>query len=73
MTLNALNSLVHAAEGIAGLIVVKFGDAADGLPTGGGMAILARNVKWSVGVARHRQFRRTRRALREGLERQYQQ
>jgi hypothetical protein len=34
---------MHAAERVARLVVLKFRDAADGLPTEGGMAVFARN------------------------------
>jgi len=33
MALGALHIFVHAAERVAGLVVIKFRDAADGLPT----------------------------------------
>jgi len=68
MTLNTLDFLVQPAEGIAGLIVVKFGDGADGLPTGGSVTIFARKVERAVRILRNWKLRRTSRALRQGLE-----
>ena len=44
MTLRARDALVHAAERVAGLIVVEFRNAADGLPCSECVAVLARNV-----------------------------
>jgi hypothetical protein len=44
MALNALDFLVHPAQWVAGLLMVKFGDASDRLPTGGRVAIFARDV-----------------------------
>jgi len=73
MALNTLNFLVHPAQRIAGLVVVKFRDGTDGLPTGGGVAILARNVDWPVGVPQVLLlFHRPRRTLTKGLESQDQ-
>lgn len=43
MALNAIDLRVHAPQGIAGRIVVEFGDGADRLPTRLGVAILAGN------------------------------
>jgi len=78
MALNTLDFLVHTAQGIASLIVVKFRNGADGLPTGGGVAIFARNVDRPVGVpqilllllgrTRLLLLRRTRRTLSDGLK-----
>jgi len=39
---------VHAAQGICRLVVIELGILADGHPGGRRMAILARNVEWSV-------------------------
>jgi len=59
---------VHPAEGIAGLVVVKFGDGAYGSPACGGVAVFARKVERAVGILGDRQLRRARRALGEGLK-----
>jgi hypothetical protein len=48
MALRAENFFVHAAQRIAGLIVIELGDRADGTPPGIGVAISARNRKWAV-------------------------
>jgi hypothetical protein len=48
MALSASDPLVHAAQGVASLVVVKLGDSADGAPAGVGMAILTRDSQWSV-------------------------
>jgi len=71
VALNALNFFMHPAQRIAGFVVVKFRDAADGFPTGGGMAIFARDVQRAVRVGQNRRFRRTRRTLGQGLQSQH--
>ena len=43
--------LVHPAQRILGLVVVEFGDVADGLPSGEGMAILAGDGEIAVRTA----------------------
>jgi hypothetical protein len=45
MALRTLHFFVHAAEGIARRIVVKFRDAADRLPTQRRVAVFARNIQ----------------------------
>jgi hypothetical protein len=68
MTLNTLDFLVHPTQRVASLVVVKLRDGADGLPTGGSVAILARDVDRPVGVPQVLLlFRRTRRTLTNGL------
>lgn len=52
MTQAALHSFVHAAQGIASLAMVELRNIANGLPTGEGMAILARLVQRAVRAAR---------------------
>jgi hypothetical protein len=52
MALNAIHLRVHAAQRIAGFIVVEFRNGADRLPTCLCMAILARDRKRTVGAAR---------------------
>ena len=44
--------LVQAAQRITGLAVIELGHAADGLPAGKRVAVLARNVERTVGTAR---------------------
>jgi len=51
VTLGAGHRLVHAAQGIAGVIVIELGDGANGTPRGGGVAILARDVQIAVRTA----------------------
>lgn len=52
MTLAARNLLVQAAQGVLGLVVIKFRDVADRLPARKCMAILARDGQVAVGAAR---------------------
>jgi hypothetical protein len=69
MALNTLDFLVHPTQRIASLIVVKFRDGTDRLPTGGSVAILARDVDRAVGVPQILLLlRRTRRTLSNGLK-----
>jgi len=51
VALATCNLLVHPPEGIAGLVVVEFRDAADRLPSGKRMAILARDGQVAVRTA----------------------
>ena len=61
---------MHAAERVAGLVVLKFRDAADGLPTQGGMAVFAGNVQGgAVRIAGNWFLRSTLRPLGMSLER----
>jgi hypothetical protein len=48
VTLGASHIVVHPAQRIFGLVVVKFRDRADGLPSDRGVAVLAGNVQISV-------------------------
>lgn len=48
----AFHFLVHAAQGVMGLVVIEFDDRANGPPTRGGVAILARDVQIAMGAAR---------------------
>ena len=50
MASSAGQLLVHAAQRIAGVVVVELGDRADGLPTRAGMAILARHRDGAVRI-----------------------
>lgn len=52
MALPARDFLVHAAQRILRLVVIKLGDVADRLPTRKGMAVLTRNGEISVRAAR---------------------
>jgi len=52
VALDTRHSLVHAAEWIAGLIMIEFGNTADGLPCAEGVAVLARDVEVSMRAAR---------------------
>jgi hypothetical protein len=51
VALGASHSLMHAAKGISGLIVIKFRKAPNRLPRTECVAVLAGNVKVSVGAA----------------------
>ena len=42
--------LVHAPQRIRRMIMIEFGIGADRLPTGVGVAILARNREWAVRI-----------------------
>ena len=79
VALGASNLLVHAAQGVAGLVVIEFRIAANWLPTGVGMTVLARRCDWPMGI-RHLGLRsdRGRRGMvieclnrHEGEERQH--
>ena len=64
-----MDFFVHPAQWIASLIVVKFRDGTDRLPTGGCVAILARDVDRAVWVPQILLLlRRTRRTLSNGLK-----
>ena len=52
MARDAFNFLVHATKGVVGFIVIELRNRSDGFPTCGGVAVLARNRKWSVGITR---------------------
>jgi len=43
---------VHAAQWVAGLIVIEFGNGADRLPRIGGVAVLARDIQVAMGAMR---------------------
>src|SRR5579871_165179 len=62
MALSTSNSLMQAAQRILGLIVVKFGNRPDRLPTHRSVAVLARDVQVAMRAAGHRRAR----LLREG-------
>ena len=51
VTLPAGDSFVHAAQRKLGLIVIKFGNAANRLPRGKGVAVLAGEIQVSVRAA----------------------
>ncbi len=68
VTLSALHFLVHPAEWKAGFVVIKFGDGTNGLPTGRGVAIFARNVDGAVRITRSLELCGPRRTLGEGLK-----
>ena len=51
VALNARNLFVHSPERIRSLIVIKFGNRADGAPAGSSMAVFARNGQWAVRIA----------------------
>ena len=52
VTLPAGDSFVHAAQRKLGLIVIKFGNAANRLPRGKGMAVLTGEIQVAVRAAR---------------------
>ena len=49
--------------------MVKLGDATDGLPAQGSVAVLAGNIESAMRIARDRFLRSTMRPLSVGLER----
>jgi hypothetical protein len=74
MALHARHFFMHAAERVTGFVVLKFRDAADGLPTQRGMAVFARNVeRGPVRIARNLLLRRALRPLGMSLERTQKQ
>jgi hypothetical protein len=48
VTLRALHVFVHAAEGVFGFAMIKLGISANGAPTGGGVAVFARDGESAV-------------------------
>ena len=69
MALRARHFFMPAAERVASLIVLKFRDAADGLPTQGGMAVFAGNGESGpVRIAGNWLLRSTLRPLSVSLE-----
>jgi hypothetical protein len=52
MALRASHTLVHAAERVPRLAVIKLRNVADRFPSTKGMAILARDVQWAMRAAR---------------------
>jgi hypothetical protein len=61
---------MHASKGVARLVVLKFRDTADGLPTQGGMAVFAGNGQSGpVRIAGNWFLRSTLRPLSVSLER----
>jgi hypothetical protein len=70
VALGALHFFVHASQRVARLVVVKFGDAADWLPTQGCVAVLAGDIESSpVRIPANRFLDRTMRPLSVCLER----
>ena len=51
VALGASHTQVHTAQRIARLVVIKFRDAADGLPSADGVAVLAGNIQVAVRAA----------------------
>ena len=52
VTLRTSHGLMHAAQWITGLVVIEFGNGADRLPGTRRVAVLAWDVKVSVGTLR---------------------
>ena len=52
VALRARNVLVHAPQRVVGLVVIEFGDGADGLPGLCGVAILTGNIQAAVWATR---------------------
>ena len=52
MARDAFNFLVHSTKWVVGFAVIEFRNRADGFPTRGGVAVFARNRKWSVRTMR---------------------
>jgi hypothetical protein len=69
VALGALHFFVHATQRVARFVVIKFRNAADGLPTQGSMAILAGDVDGAMRIAGDGFLRRTMLPLTIGLER----
>jgi hypothetical protein len=69
VAIHALDFFVHAAERIAGLIMIEFRDAADRFPTRESMAIFAGNGDVPVRILGGILGRRSALALREGDKR----
>lgn len=53
VTLRARHVLVHAAQGELSLVVIKFGNRADRLPSCRGMAVLARHIQIAMRAVSH--------------------
>ena len=69
VALHASHFFMHAAQRVARLVVVKFRDAADGLPAQRRMAVFARNGKGGpVRIAGNRLLGRSARPLRMKLQ-----
>ena len=51
VALGASDGLVHSPQRKSGLVVIKFRNIADGLPTAKRMAVLARDIQWPVGTS----------------------
>ncbi len=71
VALDAGHRLVHAAQRISRLIVIEFGDRADGFPSGGSVAVLTGHVQISVRTMRSSGSLRLR-ASRDSGKRQQQ-
>ncbi len=69
VALAALHFLVHTAQRVARLVVVKLRNTADRLPTQRGVAVLAGNIESPVRIACTWFLRRTLRPLSVDLER----
>lgn len=65
VALRARNALVHSPQRKARLIVIELGNVPDRLPSGNRVAILALNIKFSVGTARFATSLRIRPRLSE--------
>lgn len=52
MACGTADAHVHAAQREFRLVVIKFWDAADRLPSAEGVAVLARDIEWAVGATR---------------------
>ena len=50
MALGAWSLLVHAAQRVAGAVVIELGHGANGLPTGVGVAVLAGDGDGAMGI-----------------------
>jgi hypothetical protein len=70
VALSALHFFVHAAQWIARFLVVKFRNAADGLPAQGSVAVLAGNIESAVRITCNWFLRSTTRPLGMCLERE---
>ncbi|MGB2627768.1 MAG: hypothetical protein WAK20_13345 [Candidatus Acidiferrum sp.] len=52
VALNAFHFLVQATQRVSGFVVIEFGNDTDWTPARGSVAILARDVDGTVGIAR---------------------
>ena len=50
MTLDTFHVFVQAPQGISGFAMIEFGDGADRLPSGGGVAVFAGDSQRAVGA-----------------------